>query len=109
MLLEIADSVMTHRRRYNVAAGANSYLDLLVLDPLNPRSVLFQVAELSEQIERLPGGTEDNQLSVAAKAVLELHTQLRVAEPEDMTSERLAELGAEIGRLAGLIADAYFV
>jgi uncharacterized circularly permuted ATP-grasp superfamily protein/uncharacterized alpha-E superfamily protein len=109
MLLEIADSVMTHRRRYNVAAGANSYLDLLVLDPLNPRSVLFQVADLSEQIERLPGGTEDNQLSVAAKAVLELHTERRVAEPEDMTSERLAELGAEIGRLAGLIADAYFV
>jgi len=109
MLLEIADSVMTHRRRYNVAAGANSYLDLLVLDPLNPRSVLFQVAELREQIERLPGGIEDGQLSVTAKAVLELHTQLRVAEPEDMTPARLAELGAEIGRLAGLIADAYFV
>ncbi len=109
MLLEIGDSVMTHRRRYNVAAGANSYLDLLVLDPLNPRSVLFQVAELREQIEKLPGGVEDGQLSVAAKAVLELHTQLRVAEPEDMTPERLAELGAEIGRVAGLIADAYFV
>ena len=109
MLLEIADSVMTHRRRYNVAAGANSYLDLLVLDPLNPRSVLFQVAELREQIERLPGGIEDGQLSVTARAVLELHTQLLVAEPEDMTAARLAELGAEIGRLAGLIADAYFV
>jgi uncharacterized alpha-E superfamily protein len=109
MLLEIGDSVMTHRRRYNVAAGPNSYLDLLVLDPLNPRSVLFQVAELREQIERLPGGIEDGQLSPAAKAVLELHTSLRVVEAEDMTSERLAELGAEIGRLAGLIADAYFV
>jgi len=45
----------------------------------------------------------------AAKAVLELHTQLRVAEPEDMTPDRLAELGTEIARLAGLIADAYFV
>jgi uncharacterized circularly permuted ATP-grasp superfamily protein/uncharacterized alpha-E superfamily protein len=109
MLLEIGDSVMTHRRRYNVAAGSNSYIDLLVLDALNPRSVLFQVAELREQIERLPGGIDDGQLSPAAKAVLELHTQLRVAEPEDMTPARLAELGAEIGRLAGLIADAYFV
>ena len=109
MLLEIGDSVMTHRRRYNVAAGANSYLDLLVLDPLNPRSVLFQVAELKEQIDRLPGGMEDGQLSQAARAVLELHTELRVAEPEDMTPERLAELAAEIGRLAGLISDAYFV
>jgi len=109
MLLEIGDSVMTHRRRYNVAAGANSYLDLLVLDPLNPRSVLFQVAELKEQIDRLPGGMEDGQLSQAARAVLELHTELRVAEPEDMTPERLAELAAEIGHLAGLISDAYFV
>ncbi len=109
MLLEIGDSVMTHRRRYNVAAGSNSYLDLLVLDALNPRSVLFQVAELREQIEKLPGGVEDGQLSFAAKAVLELHTRLRVAEPDDMTTDRLAELGAEIGRLAGLIADAYFV
>ena len=109
MLLEVGDSVMTHRRRYNVAAGANSYVDLLVLDPLNPRSVLFQVAELREQIEKLPGGVEDGQLSPAARAVLELHTQLRVAEPEAMTPDRLAELSAEIARLAGLIADAYFV
>ncbi|MEO6013874.1 MAG: circularly permuted type 2 ATP-grasp protein [Devosia sp.] len=109
MLLEIGDSVMTHRRRYNVAAGSNSYVDLLVLDPLNPRSVLFQVAELREQIERLPGGLHEGQLSVTAKAVLELQTQLRVAEPEDMTPDRLAEFAAEMGRLAGLIADAYFV
>jgi uncharacterized alpha-E superfamily protein len=109
MLLEIGDSVMTHRRRYNVAAGANSYIDLLVLDPLNPRSVLFQIAELKEQIDRLPGGIEDGQLSPAARAVLELHTELMVAEPEDMSSDRLAALGNGIARLAGLLADAYFV
>ena len=38
-----------------------------------------------EQIEALPGGIEDGQLSAAARAALELHTELRVAEPEDMT------------------------
>ena len=70
MLLEIGDSVMTHRRRYAVSAGVNSYVDLLVLDPLNPRSVAFQVAELRAQIERLPGGIEDGHLSPAAKAAL---------------------------------------
>jgi uncharacterized alpha-E superfamily protein len=100
---------MTHRRRYNVAAGPDSYIDLLVLDPLNPRSVLFQIAELKEQIEQLPGGIVEGNLSATARSVLEVHTQLRVAEPEDMTSGRLAALAAEIGRLAGLIADAYFV
>jgi uncharacterized alpha-E superfamily protein len=109
MLLEIGDSVMTHRRRYAVSAGSNSYIDLLVLDPLNPRSVLFQIAELREQIERLPGGIEDGHLSIASRAALELHTELRIAEPEHMTTEKLGRLGTGIGRLADLIAASYFV
>ena len=92
-----------------MSAGANSYIDLLVLDPLNPRSVRFQIAELYEQLERLPGGVEDGHLSVAAKAALSLDTELRVSEPEDMTTPRLNRLGMEIGNLAGLVADAYFV
>ena len=38
MLLEIGDSVMSHRRRYSVSAGTQSAVDLLALDPLNPRT-----------------------------------------------------------------------
>jgi uncharacterized alpha-E superfamily protein len=109
LLLEVGDSVMTHRRRYAVSAGVNSYVDLLVLDPLNPRSVRFQIAELHQQLEQLPGGIEDGHLSMAAKSALSLDTELRVTEPEDMTTAKLNRLGIEIGNLAGLIADAYFV
>lgn len=109
LLLEVGDSVMTHRRRYAVSAGVNSYVDLLVLDPLNPRSVRFQIAELHQQLEQLPGGIEDGHLSMAAKAALSLDTELRVNEPEDMTTAKINRLGIEIGNLAGLIADAYFV
>jgi len=108
LLLEIGDSVMTHRRRFSVIAGVNSYIDLLVLDSLNPRSVRFQIAELHQQLEQLPGGVEDGHLSAAAKSALSLDTALRVAEPEDMTTPRLSRLGIDIGNLAGLIADAYF-
>jgi uncharacterized circularly permuted ATP-grasp superfamily protein/uncharacterized alpha-E superfamily protein len=109
MLLEIGDSVMTHRRRYSVSAGSDSYVDLLVLDPLNPRSVRFQIAELREQIEQLPGGVEDGHLSAAAKMALELHTDLRIAEPEEMTPAKLDGLSFGIGSLAELIAASYFV
>jgi uncharacterized circularly permuted ATP-grasp superfamily protein/uncharacterized alpha-E superfamily protein len=108
MLLEIADSVMTHRRRYSVHAGVQSAVDLLVLDPLNPRSVIFQIAELREQIERLPGGIEDGLLSPVAKHALKLHTELRVTEPDGVTTADLERLGQEIGALADLIAAAYF-
>ena len=108
LLLEIGDSVMTHRRRYSVSAGVNSYVDLLVLDGLNPRSVRFQIAELQQQLQQLPGGLEDDHLSIAAKSALSLDTELRVSDPEDLTATKLNRLGIEIGNLAGLIADAYF-
>ena len=109
MLLEIADSVMTHRRRYSVSAGTQSAIDLLVLDPLNPRSVLFQIAAVREQIEQLPGGMEEAQLSPAARAALRLHTELRVTEPDAITSFDLDRLRAEIAALADVLASAHFV
>ncbi len=109
MLLEIGDSVMSHRRRYSVSAGPQSAVDLLALDPLNPRSVLFQIVELRTQIETLPDGIEAGQLSPAAKAALQIETELRVADPEDMTAERLNKLAGDIGTLSSLVAAAYFV
>lgn len=108
MLLEIGDSVMSHRRRYSVSAGPQSAIDLLILDPLNPRSVLFQLTELRDQLETLPGGIEDGQLSPVAKAALQLHTDLVIAEPRDLTPERLEKLADDVAMLASLIAAAYF-
>ena len=109
MLLEIGDSVMSHRRRYSVSAGTQSAIDLLALDPLNPRSVLFQVTELRTQLEMLPGGIDDGQLSPAARAALQLETELRTVDAVDMTPRRLDKLASDIGMLSGLIAAAYFV
>jgi uncharacterized circularly permuted ATP-grasp superfamily protein/uncharacterized alpha-E superfamily protein len=109
MLLEIGDSVMSHRRRYSVSAGTQSATDLLVLDPLNPRSVQFQITELRAQIEMLPGGIDDGILSPAAKAALQIETDLRIAVAAEMTPERLDKLAADIGMLSGLVAAAYFV
>jgi uncharacterized alpha-E superfamily protein len=70
---------------------------------------LFQLAELQKQIEMLPGGINDGQLSPAAKAALQLHTELRIADPADMTPHRLDKLAADIGVLSSLVAAAYFV
>ena len=108
MLLEIGDSVMSHRRRYSVTAGTQSAVDLLVLDPLNPRSALFQLTELRAQLETLPGGLRDGQLSSVAKAALQLQTRLVIAEPHRVTPDELDDIASEIGLLASLIAAHYF-
>jgi uncharacterized alpha-E superfamily protein len=108
MLLEIGDSVMTHRRRYAVSSGPLSAIDLLVLDPLNPRSVLFQVSEIRQQLEMLPGGIVEGQRSTALRAALRLETSLVTADPEDLETEKIDALSNEIAHIASLIADAYF-
>ncbi len=108
MMLEIGDSVMTHRRQYNVRSGRRTVVDLLALDPLNPRSVLFQLERLKSEIDLLPGKGVPGHLSPAAKEVLRLHTSLAIREPAEMTPEVLDALAWEIGGLYETLARTYF-
>ncbi|HEV2900430.1 MAG TPA: circularly permuted type 2 ATP-grasp protein [Pseudaminobacter sp.] len=108
MMLEIGDSVMTHRRQYNVRSGRRTVVDLLALDPLNPRSVLFQLERLKSEIDLLPGRGVAGHLSPAAKEVLRLHTSLAIREPAEMTPEVLDALAWEISGLYETLARTYF-
>lgn len=107
MMLEIGDSVMTHRRQYTVRSGRRTVIDLLALDPLNPRSILFQLERLKEEIDLLPHRGVSG-LTVAAKEVLRLHTSLAIKEPTDMTPAALEALAAELGGLYEHLSKAYF-
>ncbi|MDA4634952.1 alpha-E domain-containing protein, partial [Escherichia coli] len=78
MLLEIGDSVMTHRRQYSVYSGRLSVLDLLALDPLNPRSIIFQLDALKTEFNLLPQREAGAHMSAFSKDVLRLHTQLAI-------------------------------
>ncbi|RWC33292.1 circularly permuted type 2 ATP-grasp protein [Mesorhizobium sp.] len=108
MMLEIGDSVMTHRRQYPVQAGRRTVIDLLALDPLNPRSILFQLERLKAEIGLLPSLGGVGHMSPAAKEILQLNTQIAIKEPSDMTAKALDELAYEIGSLYNSLAKAYF-
>jgi uncharacterized alpha-E superfamily protein len=107
MMLEIGDSVMTHRRQYALA-GRRSLVDLLALDPLNPRSVLFQLDRLKNEIAHLPEAGERGHLSPAAKDMLRIHTALATNEPGDLSPAALDALADDIAGLYGSLAKAYF-
>jgi uncharacterized circularly permuted ATP-grasp superfamily protein/uncharacterized alpha-E superfamily protein len=53
-VLEIADSVMTYRRRYFAQPLWPPVLDLLLADESNPRSLAFQVNALADHAANLP-------------------------------------------------------
>ncbi|TPN44040.1 MULTISPECIES: circularly permuted type 2 ATP-grasp protein [unclassified Mesorhizobium] len=108
MMLEIGDSVMTHRRQYPVQAGRRTVIDLLALDPLNPRSILFQLERLKAEIGLLPSVGGEGHMSPAAKEILQLNTAIAIKEPSDMTAKALDDLASEIGGLYSSLSKAYF-
>ncbi len=54
MLLYIADSSITYRTRYLTALRTDLVLDLLLVDESNPRSLIFQLADLLKHLDQLP-------------------------------------------------------
>jgi uncharacterized circularly permuted ATP-grasp superfamily protein/uncharacterized alpha-E superfamily protein len=107
MLLEIGDSVMTHRRRYNVNTARLTVTDLLALDPLNPRSVLFQLNEIKTEVEQLPNAYQNGQMSTFYREAMRVHSSLSLMTPETMTVEIYKKLEAELEKLSNTLAATY--
>jgi uncharacterized circularly permuted ATP-grasp superfamily protein/uncharacterized alpha-E superfamily protein len=108
LAVEIADSAMSHRRRYAIATTRGTVIDLLALDPLNPRSVLFAADEIVEHIGFLPGVELQGQKPPLIRAALRFQADLAVATPEDLDAAAFEHLRGQAFRLSDLVAEAYF-
>lgn len=107
LAVEVGDSTLSHRRRYAIATTRETVVDLLALDTMNPRSILFNLTELRDQVALLPGSESGGARSPLARAVLQLHAGLAVQVPEDVSGEDLFNCGRDIAHLSDLLSDAY--
>jgi uncharacterized circularly permuted ATP-grasp superfamily protein/uncharacterized alpha-E superfamily protein len=87
LLLELADSFITYRSRYRLAPILALVLDLLLLDETNPRSLSYQLAAFSRQLETLPEGKQGVSLTEDRRLILALLTSIRLADVERMANE----------------------
>jgi uncharacterized alpha-E superfamily protein len=107
LAVEIGDSVMSHRRRYAVTTTRETVVDLLALDTLNPRSVLYQLSEARDHVAYLPDAEVNGQMSPLARAILQAHTHLAVQTPEAVDAAALAALVPEYEALSDLVSATY--
>jgi len=115
-LLEAADSAITYRRRYLSSLHAAAVLDLLLTDPTNPRSVVFQLGALLEHVVKLPhlpGRARDGIESAIAQGADTLLSRMeevsvrRLAEVDaDARRPQLVAMMAELGRELPALSDA---
>ncbi|MFO0878468.1 MAG: circularly permuted type 2 ATP-grasp protein [Gemmataceae bacterium] len=83
-LLEVTDSSITYRRRYQNQVQPAAVLDLLLTDETNPRALVFQVAALAGEVERLPRNSPHPGYTNEQRQVLSALTALRLADVQEL-------------------------
>jgi len=76
-VLEIADSVMTYRRRYFAEVRLSGVLELLLRDESNPRALAFQLNTLEGHVRDLPRDVNVAAGTNEPQRILELNTLLK--------------------------------
>jgi len=86
-VLEVADSSITFRSRYNLLPHAAAVFDLVLLDDKNPRSVLFQINQIAKHVEHLPHGREDPP-GTGQRILLECQARLNRTDARELAGPR---------------------
>jgi uncharacterized alpha-E superfamily protein len=103
-VLEVCDSTITYRSRYNLLPHIVAVYDLVLLDDTNPRSILFQLSQLVKQLERLPRERESALPSPSERILLECLTRLRLTDPHTLANVGTSWHEAETAKVVRLIA-----
>jgi uncharacterized circularly permuted ATP-grasp superfamily protein/uncharacterized alpha-E superfamily protein len=117
-VLEVADSSITYRSRYNLLPTIPAVFDLVLLDDKNPRAVLFQIEQLAKNFERLPRGNDE--AAGSGKMILQkCLARLKNADTRELASAKenlpASQLGEiiqqtlqDLPKLSDAIAASYF-
>jgi uncharacterized alpha-E superfamily protein len=117
-LLDVMDNGITYRRRYRDVMQVAPVLDLLLTDESNPRSIVFQLAAIQQNLQCLPHSIENPLRTLEERIALAVLTHVRLADVEAMaipTADRsrpalvthLARVCQELPALSNAVTQGY--
>jgi uncharacterized alpha-E superfamily protein len=109
VVLDLIDSQISYRSRYRTGVALVPVRDMVMLDPYNPRSVAFQLAEIDAHLAELPVLEDDGILEPARRLSKSLTSDLSVEETEQLDNAKLLAIEQRVMRLADAIASRYFL
>jgi uncharacterized circularly permuted ATP-grasp superfamily protein/uncharacterized alpha-E superfamily protein len=80
-VLEVADSTITYRSRYNLLPHITAVYDLVLLDDKNPRALIFQLEQLAKHFDRLP---REHSHSALQEPLRECRRLVRALDPREL-------------------------
>jgi uncharacterized circularly permuted ATP-grasp superfamily protein/uncharacterized alpha-E superfamily protein len=106
VLLELADSQITYRQRYLMVAALAPVIDLVMLDPNNPRSAVFQLDRIETHLAALPKRS-GGRLSPVQQIAVSIAARLRTADAAAIDEALLLDVEQALMKLSDAIGDAY--
>jgi len=107
VLLELADSQITYRQRYVMVAARAPVVDLVVLDPNNPRSVAYQLDRIEAHLAALPKHNTQGRLSLPQQITASSATALRTADASAVDDALITQVEDALMRLSEAITGSY--
>ena len=98
-VLEVADSSITYRSRYNLLPHVPAVFDLVLLDDKNPRSVLFQINQLKQHFEQLPRERDAGGPGSGRSILNECAARLENSDTRELADKQADWLDSNIGRV----------
>ncbi|HVJ03479.1 MAG TPA: alpha-E domain-containing protein, partial [Sphingomonas sp.] len=108
-LLDLLDSQISYRQRYLTGIARLPVIDLVTLDPGNPRGVAFQVMAIHEHLSRLPVLSDDGLAEPQQEQARELAAQLATTRADRIHDSMLAGIETRLARLSDAVARRYFL
>lgn len=107
-LLDQTDSQITYRARYLEGLAPAPIRDMALLDPYNPRSVVFQVNCLRQRLRTLPSLTGHGMVEPPLRELLPLAAELETTDAAGLDADRIEAFEASLLRLSDAISDRFF-
>lgn len=117
-VLAANDSLVTYRKRYRTAPRIDLVMELLLLEPNNARSLLYQVSRLSTNIDELPRQVKSARLTPERKLLVEIDSRLRLLDLDALCWVRdssrqgleafLNHMSRTLAQLSDLLTLTYF-
>ena len=108
-LLDLADSQISYRQRYLTGIARVPVIDLIALDPGNPRGIAFQVAAIAAHLEALPRLSDDGLAEPQQALARELAAMVATAQAASFGRDQLLAIDNKLVDLSNAVARRYFL
>jgi len=108
-LLDLVDGHAAYRSRYLAMPYIAPVLDMILLDPAQPRGLCFQIEQAIAHLEALPSARDDGMTETPLRLARSLRAWLEAADAETLEPGTLLNWTKGLGHLSDEIGTRYFL